>query len=115
MIVVKILVKHFKANEQPDNSISTFWNAQISHVQSTISAIETSDIHLQSTKNNEQIISAQQSKETSQILELTYDALSSQEFTQAQTESLLTQTIENYLIQFGALPQQAVDLMSTNN
>lgn len=111
-LLTQILVKHFKASEQPDNSISTFWNAQISHVQSTISAIETSDIHLQSTKNNEQIISAQQSKETSQILELTYDALSSQEFTQAQTESLLTQTIENYLIQFGALPQQAVDLMS---
>jgi len=110
-LLSQILVKHFKADEKPESSISSFWTSQISHNQTPLSSIEVAGTLLASNRDGAEIISAQQDKETRQILALTNEALNNQEFSQTETEDLLAHTLENYLIQFGTLPQQAIDLV----
>jgi len=110
-LLTQILIKHFKADEKPESSISSFWNSQLSHHQVPLPSNEVAGTLLESNRGSAEIISAQQDKEARQILELTNEALTNQEFSQTQTENLLAHTLENYLIQFGTLPQQAIDLV----
>jgi len=110
-LLTQILIKHFKADEKPESSISSFWNSQISHHQAPLSSNKVTGTLLESNRGGAEIISAQQDKEARQIIELTNEALNNQEFSQTQTDDLLAHTLENYLVQFGTLPQQAIDLV----
>jgi len=110
-LLTKILLKHFKPEEMPEHSISEFWYSQVTALQSTTILTEASDSLAEVTKDAAEVISNQQGKEANRILALANDALTNQEFSQSQSEDLLAHAIENYLVQFGSLPQQAIDLV----
>ena len=110
-LLTQILLKHFKPEETPEHSISEFWRSQITPIQPTAALPEAADPLMEVTQDAAEVISSQQDKEANRILALANDALSNQEFTQSQSEVLLAHAIENHLIQFGTLPQQAIDLI----
>lgn len=112
-LLTQILIKHFKAEETPQGSISQFWRRRSQSPIASTSApgVEDADSEATVTLETSDVISSRQEKETSRILALTKDALSNQEFSQQQSEELLAALIENYLLQFGTLPQQAIDLL----
>jgi flagellar biosynthesis protein FlhG len=113
-LLTQILLKHFKADNDPENRISTFWDAQIAHNEPEFTSIETAGTVLEPTKDNIDIIQTQKIKEVNRILELTNEALDNQEFNEQQAESLLTHAIEHHLKEFGALPQQVLGLLPQN-
>lgn len=112
-LLTQILVKHFTEDETPQGSISQFWRTRSQASEKTGNGLSTENAEVEATVElkTSSVISSQQEKEASRILALTKDALSSQEFTQLQTEELLANLIESYLVQFGTLPQQAIDLV----
>lgn len=112
-LLTQILVKHFTEDETPQGSISQFWRTRSQSSEKAGDELGTKDAEVEATVElkTSSVISNQQEKEASRILALTKDALSSQEFTQPQTEELLASLIESYLVQFGTLPQQAIDLV----
>lgn len=115
-LLTQILLKHFKPNEASNHSISEFWHSQATPLQSIPTLSEVHNPPIEITKDAAEVISSQQDKEASRILALTNDALANQEFSQSQAEDLLANAIENYLIQFGTLPQQTIDMVvKTNN
>lgn len=113
-LLTQILLKHFKADDDPENRISTFWDNQIAHNEPEHTSIESVGTALEPTQDNIDIIQAQKVKEISRILELTNEALDNQEFDEQQAESLLTHAIEHHLKEFGALPQKVLGLLPKN-
>jgi len=110
-LLTQILLKHFKADNDPENRISTFWDAQIAHNEPELTSIETTGTVLKPAPDNIDIIQTQKIKEVNRILELTNEALDNQEFSEQQAESLLTHAIEHHLKQFGTLPKPVLELL----
>lgn len=110
-LLTQILLKHFKVDNEENQSVSEFWNNQAADNEPALSSVEAAGTHIEPSDHNMGIIEAQKIKEVNRILELATDALNNQDFSQQQTEELLTSTLKNHLEQFGSLPDDVMSLL----